>query len=138
MPVSNRFPLKEIEKEALNLGSVEEALGYLRQRLENDQRSAAKSLLAKFEKRASKESNELKRIEQFLSRERLDEHFVGSTLEEGGYVCRQRIPCDADYDPRILEAVAKNRNGLGTIHRDLISWKINNAITFNVLDNSSP
>lgn len=62
--------LKEIEKEALNLGPVEKALDYLRQRLGDDPRAAAKSLLAKFEKRVLKEEKELKRSERLLIFER--------------------------------------------------------------------
>jgi ribonuclease HII len=62
----SKIPLKEIEKEALGQGSAEKALEYLKQRLEGDERAAARNLLAKFGKKVSRENGEIQRLEKLL------------------------------------------------------------------------
>jgi ribonuclease HII len=64
------LPLPDIEAEALKKGSVSEALEFLRLRLRDDTRAGAARLLGKFEKRAAKDSQEIKRLQELWKYEK--------------------------------------------------------------------
>jgi ribonuclease HII len=68
--VSNPAPLPDIEAEALNKGSVSEALEFLRLRLKDDTRAGASRLIEKFEKRTAKDSREVKRLQELWKHEK--------------------------------------------------------------------
>ncbi len=71
--VPSLAPLPDIEAEALRHGSASEALEFLRLRLKDDTRTGAFRLLEKFEKRVTKDTREIKRLQELWKYEKLAE-----------------------------------------------------------------
>ena len=69
--MSSLLPLQDIEAQALKKGSIAEALEFLRFRLKDDARTGALSLLGKFEKKAAKDTREIKRLQELWKFEKI-------------------------------------------------------------------